>query len=522
MSDIRASDLGSLPSQDPSFRPENHPSLWENDSEDSYYPNNEVDPAHPPSLHPSVQGSESEADSQNKDGIDEDQPVNLDPHQQSDEDQDPDQEWEHFDAGAGAGVFNPNPGPIDSEEENPRDPREWYDAPYNRPVGPAKEPNPDRYSYNPELGYNPQLTPKTAAKPQQEKGQRELREQVKTQGTSPLRAPLDGIPTTPTLHKSQEKNRKELRRQIRTEGASPLRVPTAASPNPFDKLAKPQEARQRREGLRGNPALYEANRKQQAAKEQAEYDTLLESPLMTPPTGTPTPNIAGAQEKTHPPSTVAKTTSPPEESPLQHPPLGVYRFNRERGINQRLDAIESNHNSTRHTLQDTNQALQGLDINQNNLQKQILQLGLNQIKFEATVLQWLDNLDARINPILQVQALTLKAVSLNQAMNQEINIAHVRLESYTDTVLLSHVNSNILTTQEFDMVASKLQEVTELRAIHNPYQIPCAMTSHRDAQSISVIFAIPLTEPEPYTLIRLIPIKSFQDKQSVIPKLQHQ
>jgi hypothetical protein len=65
----------------------------------------------------------------------------------------------------------------------------------------------------------------------------------------------------------------------------------------------------------------------------------------------------------------------------------------------------------------------------------------------------LDNLDARINPILHVQALTLKAVSLNQAMNQEINIAHVRLESYTDTVLLSHVNSNILTTQEFNTVA---------------------------------------------------------------------
>jgi hypothetical protein len=63
-------------------------------------------------------------------------------------------------------------------------------------------------------------------------------------------------------------------------------------------------------------------------------------------------------------------------------------------------------------------------------------------------------------------------------MNQEISIAHVRLESYTDTVLLSHVNSNILTTQEFNTVASKLQEVTELRAIHNPYQIPCAMTPH--------------------------------------------
>jgi hypothetical protein len=187
-----------LPSQDPSFRPENHLSLWENDSEDSYYPNNEVDPAHPPSLHPSVQGSESEADSQNEDGIDEDQPDNPDPHQQSDEDQDPNQEWDYFEAGAG--VFNPNPGPIDSEDENPRDPREWYEAPYDRPMG-----NPDRYSYDPELGYNPQLTPATAAKPQQEKGRRALREQVKTQGTSPLRAPLDGIPTMPTLHKSQEK-----------------------------------------------------------------------------------------------------------------------------------------------------------------------------------------------------------------------------------------------------------------------------------------------------------------------------
>jgi hypothetical protein len=202
--------------------------------------------------------------------------------------------------------------------------------------------------------------------------------------------------------------------------------------------------------------------------------------------------------------------------------MGAYRFNRERGFNQRLDTIESNHTSTRHTLQDTNQALQRLDVNQDKLQEQVVQLDKNREKFEAAVLQWLNNLDARINPILQVQALTLKSVSLNQAMNQEIGIAHVRLESYTDTVLLNHVNSDILTTQEFNTVASKLQEVTELRAIHNPHQIPCAMTPHRDAQSISVIFAIPLTEPEPYTLVRLIPIKSFQDKQSIIPKIQHQ
>jgi hypothetical protein len=177
MSDIRASDLGSLPSQDPSFRPENHPSLWENDSEDSYYPNNEVDPAHPPSLHPSVQDSESEADSQNEDGIDEDQPDNPDPHQQSDEGQNPEQEWDHFDAGAA--MFDPNPGhpgPIGSEEENPQNPREWYDAAYDRPMD-----NPDRYSYDPDLGYNPQLTPATAAKPPQAKGRKALREQVRAQ-----------------------------------------------------------------------------------------------------------------------------------------------------------------------------------------------------------------------------------------------------------------------------------------------------------------------------------------------------
>jgi hypothetical protein len=71
---------------------------------------------------------------------------------------------------------------------------------------------------------------------------------------------------------------------------------------------------QKREGLRGNPALYEANRKQQAAKEQAEYETLLESPLRTPPAGTPTTKVAGAQEKTHPPSTVAKSTTRSKKS----------------------------------------------------------------------------------------------------------------------------------------------------------------------------------------------------------------
>jgi hypothetical protein len=63
---------------------------------------------------------------------------------------------------------------------------------------------------------------------------------------------------------------------------------------------------QKQEGLRGNQALYEANRKQQAAKEQAEYETLLESPLKTPPADTPT---ASAQGKIHPPLTVAKATT---------------------------------------------------------------------------------------------------------------------------------------------------------------------------------------------------------------------
>jgi hypothetical protein len=261
-------------------------------------------------------------------------------------------------------------------------------------------------------------------------------------------------------------------------------------------------------GLHGLDHWHEAHHKQEAAKALS---------LIFPGIETP-PYVKKRSAKIQPPRREKKALF----SILSGIAMGAYRFNRERGINQRLDTIESNHNSTKHTLQDTNQALQGLDINQDNLQKQILQLDQNQEKFEATVLQWLDNLDARINPILHVQALTLKAVSLNQAMNQEISIAHVRLESYTDTVLLSHVNSDILTTHEFNTVASKLQEVTELRAIHNPYQIPCAMTPHRDAHSISVIFAIPLTEPEPYTLIRLIPIKSFQDKQSIIPKIQHQ
>jgi hypothetical protein len=67
-----------------------------------------------------------------------------------------------------------------------------------------------------------------------------------------------------------------------------------------DKLANPPEAAHKREGLRGNPALYEANRKQQEAKEQAEYDALLESPQVTPPIGTPTPKITGAREKNTP------------------------------------------------------------------------------------------------------------------------------------------------------------------------------------------------------------------------------
>jgi hypothetical protein len=52
-------------------------------------------------------------------------------------------------------------------------------------------------------------------------------------------------------------------------------------------IAKPQGAIKRREGLRGNQALYEENRKRQAAKEKAEHETLFESPLVTPPENTP-------------------------------------------------------------------------------------------------------------------------------------------------------------------------------------------------------------------------------------------
>jgi hypothetical protein len=147
-------------------------------------------------------------------------------------------------------------------------------------------------------------------------------------------------------------------------------------------------------GLHGLDHWHEAHHKQEAAKALS---------LIFPGIETP-PYIKKRSAKIQPPLRKKKALF----SILSGIAMGVYRFNREWGINQRLDAIESNHNSTRHTLQDTNQVLQGLDINQDNLQKQILQLDQNQEKFEATVLQWLDNLDARINPILHVQALTLK------------------------------------------------------------------------------------------------------------------
>ena len=206
--------------------------------------------------------------------------------------------------------------------------------------------------------------------------------------------------------------------------------------------------------------------------------------------------------------------------------MGLYRFNRERGINQRLDNIEQNHNdlhnTTRNDLRETDQALTNLELNQNNIDLQIRQLYLAQNEFKNSVLHWLDQIENRINPILHIQALTLKSVSLNQAVNQEIDVAHIQMESYTDAAILSHINSNILATEEFDSIALKLQEVTELRAVHNPDQIPCAMMPHQKPQSITIIFAIPLTEPEPYTLIKLIPLKDFQGKYAIIPRLQHQ
>jgi hypothetical protein len=104
---------------------------------------------------------------------------------------------------------------------------------------------------------------------------------------------------------------------------------------------------------------------------------------------------------------------------------------------------------------------------------------------------------------------------------QEVSRANRRLDTFIQAAVNGYVNADILSTSEFDTLALTIQDMTALRAIHIPSQIPCAMMPHSHNQTIMIHFAIPLTEPAPYSLIQLLPIKVFQDGQSVIPNLQY-
>jgi hypothetical protein len=138
------------------------------------------------------------------------------------------------------------------------------------------------------------------------------------------------------------------------------------------------------------------------------------------------------------------------------------------------------------------------------------------------MLRWAKSFANRINPVLEVQTINDRALLINRGTMLEINRANNQLESFVQAALKGHVNANILSTSEFDKLALTIQDLTSLRAIHNPSQIPCAMMSHQQNQTIQMHFAIPLTEAEPYSLVQMLPIKVFQDGKSIIPRIQHQ
>jgi hypothetical protein len=144
------------------------------------------------------------------------------------------------------------------------------------------------------------------------------------------------------------------------------------------------------------------------------------------------------------------------------------------------------------------------------------------VKFKDAMLRWAKSFADRINPVLEVQTINDRVLLINRGTMQEVDRANNQLESFIQAALKGHVNANILSTSEFDELALTIQDLTSLRAVHNPSQIPCAMMSHQHNQTIQMHFAIPLTEAEPYSLVQMLPIKVFQDGQSVIPRIQHQ
>ena len=195
--------------------------------------------------------------------------------------------------------------------------------------------------------------------------------------------------------------------------------------------------------------------------------------------------------------------------------LGAIRFKRERDLNQRLDQMAGQQ-------QENTVSLGELQLNQ----KELIHQGQVQFqmieKFKEAMLRWAQSFADRINPVLEVQTINDRAILINSGTMQEVHRAHVRLESFIQAAMKGHVNANILSTSEFDKLALTIQDLTALRAVHNPSQIPCAMMAHSDNQTIQMHFAIPLTEAEPYSLVQMLPIKVFQDGQSVIPRIQHQ
>jgi hypothetical protein len=194
--------------------------------------------------------------------------------------------------------------------------------------------------------------------------------------------------------------------------------------------------------------------------------------------------------------------------------LGAMRFQWERDMNQKLDQFASHQ-------RDITTALGALRLNQ----KHLIFQGHAQMKmigqFKEAMLRWAKNFADWINPVLEVQTINDRALLTNRGTMQEVSRANRRLDTFIQAAVNGYVNADILSTSEFDTLALTIQDMTALRAIHIPSQIPCAMMPHSHNQTIMIHFAIPLTEPAPYSLIQLLPIKVFQDGQSVIPNLQY-
>ncbi len=200
---------------------------------------------------------------------------------------------------------------------------------------------------------------------------------------------------------------------------------------------------------------------------------------------------------------------------------GSVKFGQERARHQKWDATAERADANAEDIQELNMALDELDMNQQMLHIQARKLAQQSEQFELRITSWVQSLINRVNPILQIQAVTVTALSLLSETERELQTTLDQLQSYFHAATLGHITADILSTKDSMDIAAKMFASTDLMAIQDPLLIPCSIAPSDDPYSFTVIFAIPLAENEPYSLIHIVPIKTFTNQYTFVPKVQN-